>query len=104
MKRFAFGFGFETPQQRTSNRLHGWDDEDSAIIIIRAETADDARAWGREIAHESVRRLFEQASAEELPNWKDEQFAESIEEAAPDDVGVEVAVGEMPPIDWPAHE
>ncbi|MEO8380643.1 MAG: hypothetical protein ABI779_13340 [Acidobacteriota bacterium] len=100
MKRFAYGFGFETPKQWIANRQYGWDDEDSAIIMIRAENADAARAWGREIADASVRRLFEHAHAQELPNWQEEQYADWIEEAAPESDGVEVVVGELPDLDW----
>lgn len=100
MKRFVYGFGFETPEQWVANRQHGWDDEDSATIIIRAENADAALAWGREIAAASVRRLFDQAHAQDLPSWQEEQYADWIEEATPESRGVEVNVGEMPPLDW----
>jgi hypothetical protein len=104
MKRYAYGFGFETPTQWTLNRKHGWDDEDSAIIIIHADDADAARAWGREIADASVRQLFERARAPEIPKWKDLQYVDSIEEAGPEHDGVEVEVGQMPPLDWLGQE
>jgi hypothetical protein len=100
VKRFTYGFGFETPEQWAANRQHGWDDEDSATVIIRAENADAARAWGREIAAASVRRLFERAHAQELPSWLEEQYADWIEEATPESGGVEVIVGEMPELNW----
>jgi hypothetical protein len=100
MKRFLYGFGFERPQQWVANRQHGWDDEDSAIVIIRAETVEAAQAWGREIAAASVRRLFERAHAQELPSWKEAEYADWIEEATPESDGVEVFVGEMPELDW----
>jgi hypothetical protein len=100
MKRFVYGFGFETPEQWLANRQHGWDDEDSATIIIHAENADAARAWGREIAAVSVRRLFEHAQSQEWSSWQDEQYADWVEEATPENGGVEVTEGEMPPLDW----
>ena len=36
------------------------------------------RAWGREIAAASVRRLFEQARAQDFPSWQEEQYADWI--------------------------
>ncbi|MHB0969269.1 MAG: hypothetical protein ACYC7A_13750 [Thermoanaerobaculia bacterium] len=100
MTRYLYGFGFETPRQRMLNLQHGWDDEDSALIIIRAENTDAAYAWGREVAEASVRRLFERAHAQELPSWKELKYADSIEEAPADVDAPEVEVDEMPPIDW----
>jgi len=99
MKRYAYGFGFETPRQRVLNLKHGWDDEDSALIIIRAESADVAYAWGREIAEVCVRRLFERAGDEQY-SWKALDFADSVEEASSDLVAPEVELGEMPHPDW----
>lgn len=104
MNRYLYGFGFETPRQWVLNRQHGWDDEDSALIIIRAESADAAYAWGREVAEASVRRLFERAHARELPSWKELEYADSIEEAPADVDAPELVVGEMPPLDWLARE
>ena len=103
MKRFTYGFGYETPQQRSLNELHGWDDEDSAEIIVRADTAEAARSWGREVAAASVRYLFEQAGVPETPTWREAAYAEWVSEASAHDTGPEVAVGEFPDLAWLVH-
>lgn len=100
MTRFLYCFGYETPQQWVLNRQHGWDDEDSAAVIIHAESADAAYAWGREIAEASVRRLFERAAVADIPSWKAANFADAVEDAVGDIDAPVVTVGEMPPTDW----
>lgn len=100
MTRFVYGFGFETPDQWVANRQHGWDDENAATIIIRADNADAALAWGREVAEASVRRLFDRIHHAEVPKWKEQDYADWIEEAPADSHSIEVEVGEMPDLDW----
>jgi hypothetical protein len=48
MKNFLYVFGYWTPEQRRQNELHGWDDEDSAALLVDAETEAQALEWGRD--------------------------------------------------------
>jgi len=60
----------------------------------------EMRAWGREIASASVRRRFELADAQEIPNWSDQRYADWITEDVPGHSGIEVRIGHLPALDW----
>lgn len=74
---FLFVFGFEGPKERLANERDGTDFESSYALWIAAKSADDALLWGRQVAGELVRRLFERAGVLGV-SWADEDFASSI--------------------------
>ena len=78
MPVFMFSFGFETPAQHRNNTAHGWDDEDARSVFIEADSADDALAWGREIAENFVRSLWS-SHPEASVSWSAGGFAHWIE-------------------------
>ena len=103
---FLFMFGFESPTEHIWNERHGTDDEFSWAIWISAESSDAALAWGRQIAEEFVRQLFERAGVAPR-SWRADVFAHWIS----DDVSVlerahaeasipTVAAGQMPDFSW----
>lgn len=100
LKRYLYSFGYETPTQRSLNLQRGWDDESSAQLLIRADDRDSAYALGRAIAEALVRRLFERAQTAEQPSWPALQYADFIADAPAEADDLEVAVHELPPIDW----
>lgn len=99
MKSFLYVFGYWTPEQRRQNEQHGWDDEDSAAVLIDAETGEQALEWGRSVAEEFIRRLYDDPAF----SWKAGGFADSLDGSpslSPDAlVGIpRVRSGEYP--DW----
>ena len=74
--RFVYGFGFETSAQRANNEASGWDDEDSAALLIEAESDEEAREWGRAVADAFVKWLYE--SPDE--SWANAGYADYVEE------------------------
>jgi hypothetical protein len=75
---FLYGFGFETPAQHLRNLQHGWDDEDSAAVLIEAESANEAREWGRQIAEAFLKWLHEDAGV----SWAAGRYADWVDENA----------------------
>ena len=57
--RFVYGFGFETPIQRANNRAKGWDDEDSAALMIESDSEDEALRWGRAVAEAFFQWIYQ---------------------------------------------
>ncbi|HET6371798.1 MAG TPA: hypothetical protein VFG76_00685 [Candidatus Polarisedimenticolia bacterium] len=91
--RFSYGFGFETPSQRRRNAAHGWDEEDSAAVLIEAATADEARAWGRRIAEAFLKWLY----ADSAVSWADGRYADWVDEPAETERSLQtVSVGTLP--------
>jgi hypothetical protein len=80
MQRFLFRFGYSTPAQWKSNQTHGWDDECSGAFFVYADRSEDALWWGCEVAERFVQYQFEQAGWNEIPGWKESQFAFWIDE------------------------
>lgn len=97
MTWFRYTFGYETPQQAQLNARNGWDDEDSATLLIEAPSEVEAVAWGRQVAEAFVARLYAPA----LESWSAGGFADDIEHVAavstPTEV-VAVKCGQWP--DW----
>lgn len=56
-----FRFGFEGPEEFRSNSTSGTDFESSFAIWISAPSAGEALDWGREIAEQLVRHIFDAA-------------------------------------------
>lgn len=79
--RYLFRFGFESPDEFKSNRAGGWDDQSSEAIWINAPSTEEALAWGRSVADQFVRRLFEMAEVEGC-SWLAGGFAHWIENEA----------------------
>jgi hypothetical protein len=75
MKRYVYFFGYCTPDQIRRNEQHGWDDEDSAALLIMADSEEQALEWGRAIAEAFVCRLFNDQNA----SWKAQNFADGVE-------------------------
>ena len=75
MSRYFYVFGYNTPDQSRRNDQFGWDDEDSAAVIIEAESEDSAREWGQQIAEEYVKRLF----GDQNVSWRKQGFADRVE-------------------------
>jgi hypothetical protein len=67
-------FGYNTPDQLRLNEQHGWDDENSATVIIEADSKEAALEWGREVAEAFVRALFD----DQRMSWKAEGYADEI--------------------------
>lgn len=78
--KYLFVFGYCTPTQLRNNQQHGWDDEDSYAFFVDASSEADALNWGREIADQYVRCLFERSDWNgEKPAWLQEGYASWIE-------------------------
>lgn len=73
--RFIYGFGFETPSQRARNEANGWDDEDSAALVIDAESPKKALEWGRTVAEAFFKWLYDDPDA----SWLAGQYADYLE-------------------------
>ncbi|MCX6952965.1 MAG: hypothetical protein NTV51_12485 [Verrucomicrobia bacterium] len=102
MNRYFFRFGYCTPAQAKGNLAHGWDDECSAGVYIRADTPEEALAWGCEIADRLVQHLFEQAGETDFLSWTESQFARWIDpDPALQDLPniPEVALRELPDLE-----
>ncbi|MDG3002303.1 hypothetical protein [Paludisphaera mucosa] len=77
MPEFIYCFGYETPRQARNNDRHGWDDENSHGLTIRAESEEGAMRWGREVAERFIQLLLRDESI----SWKALGFADWIEVA-----------------------
>jgi hypothetical protein len=75
MNKYLYFFGYETPQQFTANREHGWDDEDSHAVFVIASSESEALRWGREISETFVAKLFRDGAV----SWKQLNYAHGIE-------------------------
>ena len=75
MNTFLYRFGYETPRQSLTNERGGWDDEDSQVVLIDAETQEAALRWGQEISERFIKLLFN----DEKVSWKESHFAAEIE-------------------------
>jgi len=73
--KFLYGFGFESPRQRTLNIAHKRDDEDSAAVFIEAETSDAALEWGRAVAESFLKWLYDDPTV----SWAAGRYADWIE-------------------------
>lgn len=67
-----------TPRERAASIQHDTDDESSAAVWIVADSAENAFAWGEEIAERFVEYLFRNEPAS--PSWRGDRFAAWIEE------------------------
>jgi hypothetical protein len=76
---YLFIFGYETPRQLINNKAHGWDDEDSTTIFIKANDEAEALFWGREIAKWFVAELYRKEGGPSGFDWLDAGYAHSIE-------------------------
>lgn len=77
---YLFRFGFCTPEQWESNEAHGWEDEESAAVLVTAENQAQAMAWGTEVAECAVAWLFQSAGHQGHPSWRQSGFSHWIEE------------------------
>ena len=75
MPKYLFTFGYETPIQAKNNNQYGLDDEDSLNVFIKAENELQALEWGREIAEDYVRKLYQDPAI----SWKAQGFSHWIE-------------------------
>jgi hypothetical protein len=101
MTKYLYTFGYCTPQQAEANDLHGWDDEDSAGVLICATSERAAQDWGRSIAEEFLKRLYNDRHA----SWAADGYGDGIELIPSETYAVdqlqgipEVQDGEFP--DW----
>ena len=87
-------FGYQTKAQYDAFDLYGWDDENSAALIVDTDDKLAAARWGQEVAEAFVKWLF----GDESVSWKSMEFAWTLSPASEDtEIGlVKVAVGEMP--------
>ena len=77
---YLFVFGYCTPTQLRNNEKHGWDDEDSYAFFVDANSEADALNWGRKIADQYVKCLFERSNwNDETPLWLHAGYAHWIE-------------------------
>ena len=103
---FLFTFGFESPAEHVWNERNGTDEESSWAVWISAASSDVALTWGRQMAEEFVRQLFERAGVAPR-SWMTDGFAHWISE---DESELErarleasiptVADGQMPDLSW----
>lgn len=103
---FLFLFGFESPVDHVTNISNGTDFESSWGVWIAAENADAALAWGRQVAEEFVRRLFEQSGSTNR-SWTQDGFAHwisdepsKLERASRDATIPIVPDGQLPDFSW----
>jgi hypothetical protein len=96
---FIYGFGFETPSQRARNEANGWDDEDSAALVIDADSSQEALEWGRTVAEAFFKWLCDDPAV----SWLAGQYADYLETETQSRWTSEqrrslvtVAVGQMP--------
>jgi len=75
LRTYLYIFGYNTPEQQSLNEEHGWDDEESAAVLINAASEAQAREWGRQVAEEFLHQLFRDDSV----SWKAWCFADLIE-------------------------
>lgn len=108
MPLFMFCFGFMSPGEQRGYEMHGWDGESSQAVLIVAGTAEEATAWGREIAEWFVRIAFENADwIGETPSWKADGYAHWLEED-PESIRAILAARRIPVVrahdypDWAA--
>lgn len=74
---FLFCFGYETPGQTRANDSHGWDDENTQAVFIKASSMEEAISWGFEIAERFVDELYR--AAHRSFSWKAGEYAWWIE-------------------------
>ena len=103
---FLFMFGFESPSEHFSNENNRTDFESSWAVWISAKNSEAALTWGRRVAEEFVRRLFEQ-SGDGPRSWTEGAFAHWIsedpseQESARNEASIPtVADGQMPDFTW----
>jgi hypothetical protein len=91
---FLYIFGYETPRQRRNNSAHGWDDEDSRCVLIAANEAPVAQAWGDRIAQRYCALLHQEPEVD----WNTAGYAGFIEVRRDLDISCcpRVRVGEYP--------
>jgi len=98
MEEYLFIFGYESPETLRTNEEFGDDFEESGAVFIRASSEEDALRWGRVIAEEFLKRVFDDRSV----SWTERAYASFIESdrdtiARAREFGVEqVTVGEEP--------
>jgi hypothetical protein len=79
VKKHLMVFCYETPEQLATNPMYGWDDEESKAVYILAECEEAALHWGREVAREFVRALFERSGTEIPHVWRASCYRHWIE-------------------------
>lgn len=78
MQHYAFRFGYENPVDHDANRRLGTDGESNSVFVIEAESESAAMSWGREVATQFVRWLFEREGQTD-PNWLRSGFAHWVD-------------------------
>lgn len=102
MAIYEFGFGLCTPAQWKAMRDHGWEEESSWFFHIRAPDEASAERWGKHLAEEFVRHLFENDGwPSEIPGWIQSNFAFWTREIDRENENVDsevqpISVGEEP--------
>lgn len=77
MERYLYVFGFESPEERESNRTEGTDYESSRVVFILAESRQAALTRGQRFARAFVNGLF----AGDCESWARENFANWIDDS-----------------------
>jgi hypothetical protein len=73
--QYLYGFGFETPHQPSPDSSAGWDQKDSGAVLIEADTAGAALAWGRAVAEAFIKWLYDNPDV----SWAAGEYADYIE-------------------------
>ena len=79
MKKHLFIFFYETPDQRISNLVNGFAEEECMGVFIEAETESAALDWGRRVARGYVAALYEEAGSSPACAWNETDYANWIE-------------------------
>lgn len=103
-----FCFGYQNPVLAAAQRDHGWDGEASSCFIVRAESAEAALAWGKEVVEKLIHQMFTEAKWDgDPPSWKEARFGhwveddeEELEDLDPASVPA-LSEGEMPDLSAP---
>ena len=79
MKDFLFVFGYESPEEWSTNREHGTDFESSMAVWIAASDEELALLAGRSHAERWVHELFREQQVDSYPGWSASGYAHWIE-------------------------
>ena len=99
MAKYLFRFAYCTPTQWKANDEHGWDDESSSAVFVKADSREEALRWGEVVAEHFVSMIFaKDNSMQSAPSWKDSGFAYWIEEF-PESVYSLDRLGQIPAVE-----
>ncbi|MDH3348918.1 MAG: hypothetical protein OEM02_12575 [Desulfobulbaceae bacterium] len=90
---FLYVFGYESPEERASNRDYEGDFESTGFFWIIANSEDEALSWGQELSKWYTRLLF---GENEEQQWQVNWFASWIENSP--DKELEKAAKQLRPI------